>query len=57
MVVTVQGLDQQNQRIKLLKKQATIIEIEKMKGMARLQKEVEAIPQIDLTRRRKLKKK
>ena len=57
MVVTVKGLDQQNQRIRHLKKPGTIIDKEKIKGMARLQKEVEGIPQIHLPRRRKLNKK
>ena len=56
MVVTVKGLGQQNQPIRLLKKPATIIEKEKMKGMPRLLKEVEGLPQIHLPRRRKLKK-
>ena len=56
MVVTVKGLDQQNQRIRLLKKPATMVEKEKMKGMPRLQKEVQGIQQIPLPRRRKLKK-
>ena len=56
MVVTVKGLDQQNQPIRLLKKPATMVEKEKMKGMPRLQKEVEGIQQIHLPRRRKLKK-
>ena len=40
MVVTVKGLDRQNQRIRHLKEAATMIEKEKIKGMARLQKEV-----------------
>ena len=57
MVVTAKGLDRQNQRIRHLKKAATLIEKEKIKGMARLQKEVEGIPQIHLPRRRKVKKK
>ena len=57
MVVTVKGLDRQNQRIRHLKKPGTMIEKEKIKGMARLQKEVEGIPQIHLPRRRKLNKK
>ena len=57
MVVTVKGLHQQNQGIRHLKKPATMIEEEKIKGMARLQKEVDGIPQIPLRRRRKLKKK
>ena len=56
MVVTVKGLDQQNQPIRLLKKPATMVEKEKMKGMPRLQKEVQGIQQIHLQRRRKLKK-
>ena len=38
MVVTVKGLDRQNQRIRHLKKPGTMIEKEKIKGMARLQK-------------------
>ena len=57
MVVTVKGLDRQNQHIKHLKKLPTMIEKENIKGMARLEKEVEGIPQIPLRRRRKLKKK
>ena len=56
MVVTVKGLDQQNQHIRHLKKPATMIEKEKIKGMARLQKEVNGIPEIPLPRRRKLEK-
>ena len=56
MVVTVKGLHRQNQRIRHLKKPAKMIPKEKMKGMARLQKEVEGIPQIHHPRR-KLKKK
>ena len=56
MVVTVNGLDRQNERMRHLKKQGTMIEKEKIKGMARLQKEVEGIPQNHLPRR-KLKKK
>ena len=40
MVVTVKGLHRQNQRIRHLKKPAKMIPKEKMKGMARLQKEV-----------------
>ena len=57
MVVTVKGLHQQNQSIRHLKKPATMIEEEKIKGMATLQKEVQGIPQIPLRRQRKLKKK
>ena len=57
MVVTVKGLDQQNQRIRHLKKPATMIEEEKIKGKARLQKELEGIPEIHVPRRRKVKKK
>ena len=56
MVVTVKGLDQQNQRIRHLKKSATMIEKEKIKGMVRMQKEVPGIPKIHLPRRRKLEK-
>ena len=56
MVVTVKALDQQNQRIRHLKKPATMIEEEKIKGKARLQKELEGKPQIHHPRR-KLKKK
>ena len=56
MLVTVKGLHRQNQRIRHLKKPAKMIEKENIKGMARLQKEVEGIPQIHLPRR-KLKKK
>ena len=48
MVVKVKGCDQQNQHIRHLKKPETMIEKEKIKGMARLQKEVEGIPQIHL---------
>ena len=55
MVVTVEALDRQNQRMRDLKKPGTMIEKEKIKGMAKLQKEVEGIPQIHLLRR-KLKK-
>ena len=55
MVVTVKGLDRQNQRMRDLKKTGRMIEKEKIKGMASLQKEVEGIPQIHLPRR-KLKK-
>ena len=51
------GSDSEVKPIRLLKKLGTMLEKEKMKGMARLQKEVEAIPQIPLPRRRKLKKK
>ena len=57
MVVIVKGLDQQNQRIRHLKKLATMIEKENIKGMARLQKEVEGISEIHIPRRRKMKKK
>ena len=57
MVVIVKGLDQQNQRIKHLKKLPTMIEKENIKGMARLQKEVEGISEIHIPRRRKMKKK
>ena len=56
MVVTVKGLHQQNQCIRHLNKPGTMIVKEKMKGMTRLQKEVEGIPQIHLPKRRKLKK-
>ena len=38
LIVTVKRFDQQNQRIRHLKKTATMIEKEKIKGMARLQK-------------------
>ena len=55
MVVTVKGLHRQNQRIRHLKKPATMIENEKIKGMRRMQKEVDGIPEIHLARR-KLKK-
>ena len=55
MVVTVKGLDGQNQRIRHLKKPATIIK-KKIKGMERMEKEVDGIPEIHLPRR-KLKKK
>ena len=41
LIVTVKRLDQQNQRIRHLDKMATMIEEEKIKGMSRLQKEVE----------------
>ena len=57
MVVTVKGLDRQNQRMRDLKKPGTMIEEEKIKGIARLQREVEGIPQIPLPRRRKAKNK
>ena len=57
MVVTAKVLDRQNQRIRHLKKARTMIEKEKIKGIATLQKEVEAIPEIPLPRRRKVKKK
>ena len=57
MVVTVKALDRQNQRIRHLKKPGTMIEKEKIKGMARLQKKVDGIPEIPLSRRRKVKKK
>ena len=57
MVLTVNGLDRQNERIRHLKKTGTMIEEEKIKGMSRLQKEVEGISQINLPRRRKLNKK
>ena len=40
----MKGLDQQNQHIRHLKKLGTMIEKEKIKGMARLEKEVEGIP-------------
>ena len=55
MVVTVKGLHLQNQRIRHMKKLGTIIK--KIKGMERVEKEVEGIPQIHVPRRRKLKKK
>ena len=45
MVVTVKGLDRQNQRMRDLKKPGSMIEKEKIKGMARLEKEVEGILQ------------
>ena len=57
MVVTVKGLDQQNQRIRHLKKPATMIEKQKIKAMARLQKEVDGIQEIHFPRRRKVKQK
>ena len=41
LIVTVKRLDQQNQRIKHVEKTARMIEEEKIKGMSRLQKEVE----------------
>ena len=56
MGVTAKVLDRQNQRIRHLKKAGTVIEEEKVKGMATLQKEVEGIPEIHLPRR-KVKKK
>ena len=57
MVVTAKVLDKQNQRIRHLKKAGTMIEKEKIKGIATLQKEVEGIPEIHVPRRRRLKKK
>ena len=54
--MTVKGLDGKSQPVRHLKKLPTMIEKEKIKGMARLQKEVDGIPQIHLPRR-KLKKK
>ena len=45
MVVTVKALYRQNQRMRDLKKPGTMIEKEKIKGMSRLQKEVEGISQ------------
>ena len=56
MVVTLKALDRQNQRMRDLKKLGTMIEEEKVKGIARLQKEVEEIPQIPLPRRKLNKK-
>ena len=38
LIVTMKRVDQQNQRMRHLKKTATMIEKEKIKGMARLQK-------------------
>ena len=57
MVVTAKVLYRQNQRIRHLKKAGTMIEKEKFKGIATLQKEVEGIPEIHVPRTRKLKKK
>ena len=57
MVVIVKGLDQQNQRIRHLKKPATMIEKENIKAIARLQKKVDGIPEIHVPRRRMVKKK
>ena len=57
MVVTAKVLDRQNLRIRHFKKAGTMIEKEKIKGIATLQKEVEGIPEIHLPRRRKLNKK
>ena len=54
MVVTVKGLDRQNQCIRHLNKPGRMIEKRKIKGMATLQKE--GIPPIPLPRR-KVKKK